>query len=267
MTMTPFFAQTLATVAAAAILAGAAAHDPPRYHGIDLDERHKVMLEQRYNEIEVFLSMRSRAEGGGPIAPSHRQQEDEIFRFEDKRVLARVRVDILQVARPNNLSNPGTLYRIQFQGVELEPDYAVIHTVRDVDAREVLLAEFQQMAARAQGINREALRSGGLMTVGVLRDSNLFPAELPSSIEKSIVGRVRGLDETLQRRALPQGRSLNPLTDEEQREERQLQAPRPGDFAPGRDRPAAATGAPPVLRPGQPARDAEAPAEQGRERR
>lgn len=246
--MTPFFARATALLAISAALA-ATAPDPPRYHGIDLDERHKVMLEQRYNQIDVFLSMRSRAQGGGPIAPGHRQQEGEVFRYEDQRVLARVRVDVLQVARPNNLSNPGTLYRIHFQGVELEPDYAVIHTVRDVDAREILLAEFQRMAGRAQGVDRDALHVGGMMTVGVLQDTNLFPAELPATIEKSIVGRVRGLDETLQRRALPQGRSLNPLVDEPQREERQLEAPRPEDFSPGRNRPVAATGAPPGLRP------------------
>mgnify|MGYP007011821232 CR=1 FL=1 len=259
--MTSYLTKTLVLCAVAAMLAATNAYDPPRFHGIDLDEKHKVMLEQRYNQIEVFLSMRTRAQGGGPVAPSHRQQEGEVFRFEDKRVLARVRVDVLQVARPNNLSNPGTLYRIYFQGVELEPDYAVVHTVRDIEAREILLAEFQRMAARAQGVDREALHFGGLMAVGVLQDTSLFPAELPATIERSIVGRVRGLDETLQRRALPQGRTLNPLGDEEQREERQLEAPRPQDYAPGKQRPVAATGAPPGLRP-QDAR----PRESARER-
>jgi hypothetical protein len=238
----------IAVCAAAACLVGAGI-EPARFHGIDLDEKHKVMLEQRFNEIEVFLTMRTRAQGGGPVAPGHRQQEDEVFRFQDKRVLARVRVDVLQSAGPNNLSNPGTLYRIYFQGVEFEPDYGVIHTVRDIDARETLLAEFERMASRASGVDREALYFGGLMSVGVLRDSNLFPAELPKTIEKSIVGRVRGLDESLQRRALPYGRNLNPLSGEEQREERTLEAPKPEDYAPGKSRPVAATGAPPGLRP------------------
>jgi len=201
-------------VAVAALLLAvclAASGEPVRYHGIQLDEHYKLMVEQRNNALYVFLSSRSRVPGGPLKQLTPEGKTKQTYRIEQKEVLLSVRVTILRPAPPNYLSNPGLSYRIIIQGVELEPDLVVIREVPDTEARKTIIAEFNKIGAREGGLYKKALHYAGPLVLGVLKASGFMPAEIPLTVKRSEVGRIRGLGTGLQRKSLPAGRDLNPL--------------------------------------------------------
>jgi hypothetical protein len=208
----------LRACAAAAVLgwlAFAAAAQPVRYHGIQLDERYKLMVEERERELVVFLAGRDRVPGG-PI--KHEKLDGGIettYRVTDQEILFRVRTEIMRASPPNYLSNPGLKYRITVEGVEMSPNMRVMHEVPAAEVRDVLAAEMVKLGIRAEGRHREAMHHAVPLVLGVLRASGRFPAEVPMTIERSEVGRIRGLGEGLERKPLPAGRNLNPLAPED----------------------------------------------------
>ena len=211
--------------AVALALALPAAAEPVRYHGIALDEKYMLMLEQRDGRITVFLSMRSRQVGGGAIVGTTLEAgTDEVSRFKDKKLLVYVQCEVLKPSAPNYLSNPGERYRIIVRGADVLPDYVAIHEVRDIEARDTLIQEFEKIGSKLNGIEREAMHFAGPMVLGVLNDYKKLPADVPVSIERSGVGKIRGLGKSLQRETLPAGQKLNPAAGPSPTSERQSEA-------------------------------------------
>jgi hypothetical protein len=185
--------------------------EPTRFHGLNLDEQSKLMVEQRNGEVLVFLTARSRVAGGPAEQVNSAGAIEKHFRLAVREDLLRVRSEVLQSSPPNNLSNPGLRYRIIIEGMELEPDLTVIHEVTANQARKTLVAEFAKIGARNTTHYRDALHVAAPLVLGVLKTNGRMPAELPVSIERSQVGRIRGLSQGLQIQGLPAGRGLNPL--------------------------------------------------------
>ncbi len=193
-----------------------------RFHGIQLDEQHKLMVAQEDGAALVFLSARERV-AGGPLKQIQVDGTlDTAFRVSQNEELVRVRTQILRTAPPNNLSNPGLKYRVIIEGRGLEPDLVVIHEVGASMVRGTIVSELDKIGARAGGQYRYALHLAGPIVVGVLKASGQLPPELPLTIERSQVGRIRVAGDSLSRKKLPAGRTLNPLTqsDEEEKPER-----------------------------------------------
>lgn len=183
-----------------------------RYHGLKINEQYEVMLEQQRGLLAIVLVGRESPPGGPIELNATDGTTDTAFRIDKREVLVEVKVEVLRSAPPNYLANPGLRYRLTILGETLEPDLAVIHEAADTEIRGLLVGELAAIGARAGGLYREALHYGSQLTLGVLKASGYLPAELPMTIEKSTVGRIRGLDQGLTRRSLPAGRSMNPLT-------------------------------------------------------
>ena len=202
----------------AAILAVPCAAEITRFHGVQLDEQYKLMVSQENGYALVFLSARERIPGG-PFEEEQVDGSKEIaHRMSLNEELVSVRTEILRTAPPNNLSNPGLKYRVIIEGKGLEPDLVVMHEVGAAMVRNTIVAELDKIGARAGGKYRYAMHLAGPIVVGVLKASGQLPPELPLTIERSQVGRIRVAGESLSRKKLPAGRNLNPLMQSEEEE-------------------------------------------------
>lgn len=205
-----------ATAVGALLIASPAFGEIVRWHGLDLNEQYKLMVEQHDDYVEIFLTGRERLPGGPLVQTAAGGDTKIMHRVEDRETLVRIRATVLRTAPPNNLSNPGTKYRIVIEGVDILPDLVVIHELQDTQVRDVLAAELEQIGARAGGIYRDAMRLGASIALGVLKANGQLPAQIPLTIERSEVGQIRGLGQGLTRQSLPAGRTLNPLTQAEE---------------------------------------------------
>lgn len=181
-----------------------------RFHGLQMDSRHRLVIEQVEGALEASIITRGRAVGGDttprvPGAPAAMTRQSQ------KETLVRARADVLKTAAPNYLRNPGERYRIRLEGVDFLPEFRVDITVDAARAVDQFNIEFEKLVQRASGIQREALRHAGPLILGALNVAGHMPADIPQTVLESSVGRIRGLEERLERRSLPAGRSLNPV--------------------------------------------------------
>lgn len=177
--------------------------DEHRYHGMFLDAQHRLRLEQWGPVVTIGVMKRSR-----PILgelPTSIEGE-EASRYSRVHELVRVKAEVLEVAPPNYLRNPGKRYRIVVEGVELEPDYVSIIEVDALEARQALLEEIAKLRVQTtDSIQRDALYYGGMLCLSALGDAGVLPGyDIPVSMLKSWAFETRIGEEgvALERRSL-----------------------------------------------------------------
>lgn len=111
------------------------------------------------------------------------------IRHYTKRVLCRLRSEVVIPAKANFLKNPGRQYRIMVQGVEIAPEYHRVFNVNAGEALDKVEAEFWEFYRRAEGMDREAIYYGMILTMRSLNEAQRLPARIPVSLLKSEIGR------------------------------------------------------------------------------
>ncbi len=187
--------------AALMLLTIAAGAVETRYHGIKMDERHKLLLEQEDGVVRITVVTRERSDAGAPSEPAGGRVTDRV-------VLAEVQSEPLESSSPSYLRNPAQRYRITVKGVAVCPDHKAKRAVVAADARRFVEEQLRALAGRTSGIERDALGYAAPMVLGVLTEAGKLPAPVLETIKHSVVGRTRITPDTLQRRPLPAGRSL-----------------------------------------------------------
>jgi len=201
-------------LASAAVLfgsLGSAWAEEVRYHGFQMDETHKLIVEEENGTVRVTLEWRARPVGGKPLPQTRGAEEGKLGRSFKKKVLMQVRSEVLRPAGPNYLRNRGRRYRITVEGGEIAPDYVQKVELNAADARKFLSGEFHKLRARVTGIERDALYYGEVFAMRVLHDAGRLPPDIAETVKGSIVGRVRFTPKTLERRSLGRGAPLKPL--------------------------------------------------------
>ena len=186
----------------------AASEELVRYHGFRLDEKHLLLLEQRYREITIGITIRSRNIGNTERTRTRDETSDTIERFGTVDYLARITAQVLKPSAPNYLSNPGERYRIVIEGLSVDPDFSATIEADAIVARAAVLSELDRLGSRAGGIRREALHHAGSYALQILNETGLMPAPIPVSIQQSAAGRIRFDNPALQRESLEAGRKL-----------------------------------------------------------
>jgi hypothetical protein len=185
----------------------------PKYHGLYLDKRYRLQLEQSEGLVTVRLQSRVRPEGAAMETYNPETGEMElVYRLEYDRDLVRIRSEVLIPAAPNYVRNPGQHYRVTVEGLTLLPDYTNQFEASAYDVLNMLDAEARKFEAEAQGIEGSAVRYGFLLASRALNESGFLPAVIPLTVLRSKAGQFRIGGETLGRRA--QGR-LERFTDVE----------------------------------------------------
>ena len=179
-----------------------------RHHGFRLDGKHLLLLEQRHREIKIGIATRSRSTGNTTQTQTRDESSEAVGRLGTVDYLARISAEVLEPSAPNYLRNPGRRYRIELEGLSVAPDYSARIETDAIVARAAVLAEFDKLASRAHGIQREALHHAGPYVLRILNETNLMPAPITTSIQESQVGRIRFGNPALQRESIEAGRKL-----------------------------------------------------------
>ncbi|MCP4643245.1 MAG: hypothetical protein GY851_22550 [bacterium] len=201
----------LAIAALAALLAapGATATEV-RYHGVQIDDQNRVILEECNGTVRVGLLIRARPFGGEPKQELAGTVEGETGRYTDSEQLLEVSSEVLKPSAPNYLQNPGEAYRIRVRGLSLFPDYERMIDVDAANAREVVVAEFERFWSRCSNTHREALYRAAPLAVEVLKEADRLPGEIMKSVLRSKSGRFRITEQGLQRRGIRPGQVFAP---------------------------------------------------------
>lgn len=171
--------------------------------------RDQFLLHATENDgwVDIELTKIDRATGG-PVVDTHSPMAEEmmekawvtgtegtpeeprgLIRSYQKRVLCRVRSEVVVPAPPNFLKNPGRQYRISFQGGEIAPDYSHVFNVNASDALNEVENEFFELYRRAEGMDREAVFYGMILAMRCLNEAQRLPARVPVSLLNSEIGR------------------------------------------------------------------------------
>ncbi|MCL4691639.1 MAG: hypothetical protein KJ060_03915 [Candidatus Hydrogenedentes bacterium] len=223
-------------------LAPLARGEEVRYHGLPLDESRRLLIEETYGTCRVGYIERSRSAGQdlvdvAPQAPgvSPRVTTEPTF-------LVMVRASVLKSSAPNYLQNPGEWYRITFETLDLDPEYAGKMEVPASKARDAVYYIFQQLAMQSSGINREALEAAAPLVTEIFKEAQRLPAEIYTSVLESRTGAYRITPRTRQRRQIDPAQTFAPDLDVKrpelgatvrmrEREELPEDAVRPGEIA------------------------------------
>ncbi len=223
-------------------LAQNAVGEEVRYHGVPLDESRRLLIEETYGTCRVGYIERSRSAGQdlvdvAPQAPgvSPRVTTEPTY-------LVMIRASVLKSSAPNYLQNPGEWYRITFETLDMEPEYAGKMEVPAAKARDSVYYIFQQLAVQSSGINREALEAAAPLVTEIFKEAQRLPAEIYTSVLESRTGAYRITPRTRQRRQIDPAQTFAPDLDVKrpelgatvrmrEREELPEDAVRPGEIA------------------------------------
>ena len=172
--------------------------DEPKIHGMQLDEQHRLRIQQVKGDLTISLVTRGRLTDGS----SYKVEQEEMFRLGEIEDLARVRSEVLMPAGPNYLNNAGRKYRITIEGLGVAPRYVRVENLDAADARAYLASEFQKLFSRTHGIRREALRRAAVASLDVLNKAGYLPPDLTKSFVESRVSKLRLEEKTLSRKPL-----------------------------------------------------------------
>lgn len=181
-----------------------------RYHGLPLDENHRLLIEQVSGMCRVGVFERSRsagdflidqAEGGPGVSPRANPAPDYILE---------VRSEVLKSSAPNYLQNPGEYYRITVHTLETPIEYSNKVEVPAENARDQLFYEFQQVAERMSGIDKKAVEAAAPLVAEVFKEEQRLPAEIYTSVLKSRSGAFRITPGTRQRRKIEPPQTFAP---------------------------------------------------------
>lgn len=178
-----------------------------RKYGDYFQDKYLLHATENDGWVDIELTKIDRATGG-PVVDTHDPVAEEMMEREwvrgaegkqeeprgmirsyQKRVLCRIRSDVVLPAPPNFLKNPGRQYRISFQGGEIAPDYSHVFNVNASDALNEVENEFWELYRRAEGMDREAVYYGMILAMRSLNEAQRLPARVPVSLLNSEIGR------------------------------------------------------------------------------
>ena len=164
----------------------------PKGHGMYLDDKHRVKLEEDDGWIVLKLQKRERP-AGGPLAfaDPETMEGEYAIRFDQEYELMRIGAAVIAPAPPNYIRNPGRRYRLIFEGLAVAPMYKSNFEVDAANALDAVATEFQKMASMTTGIEVPAVEFGGLLAMRALNESGRLPARIPLTVLRSKVGQVR----------------------------------------------------------------------------
>ncbi len=190
-------------------LGPASASDPIRTYGAYLDVNHLVQVAQEGEEATILLLSRERITGGPHTSPDlapeiiarakndpdalKRQQEKEepVIRQAYASPLARIRSEVLLVAPPNYVKNPGQRYRVSVEGLEAAPDFETVFEVDAADALAAVRTEMTRIYAETEGYVKDALFFGTMLALRALNEAGHLPADIPLTVLRSEAGQFR----------------------------------------------------------------------------
>ncbi len=173
-----------------------------RTHGREIDAQHQVILLQNNNLIQIALWSYERRDA------VEAQQEGHFFdplgrdpgRSEELEYLVEVKVDIVKSSGPNPFQNPGEVYRVSFNTLELTPEYHSETLAPAANVRDVVIGEMARFWVREDGVYKDALVKAAPLMLKVFQDTDLLPAEITESVLRSRSGRFRITEGGRQRR-------------------------------------------------------------------
>ena len=175
-----------------------------RVHGFVLDGKNRLHIQQNDGVATIYLLSQDRGAGGPEIRFDPESGEEEsIIRQGVLKPLARVKAEVSIPAPPNYIQNPGDRYRVTVEGIEIAPEYSRIFEVSASDALIAIGDEFVQLYSRAEGVERDALYYGMILATRALAKAGHLPAELPTTLLRSKVGRFRIQGPTMRREKQP----------------------------------------------------------------
>ncbi|MBI1318633.1 MAG: hypothetical protein GC168_06760 [Candidatus Hydrogenedens sp.] len=179
-----------------------------RQYGDYFRDKYIVHATEEDGTVTIRMTTLDRATGGPDASKKaggrRATSEDEtIIRYYKEEYLASIRSEILLPAPPNYVKNPGRMYRITVQGLELDPYFNVAYDVNAADVLDSIEYQFKKMVSRHEGIYRDALYYGMLLGMRALNEAQRLPARLPLTVEKSKVGEVRLSGPFLEGREIP----------------------------------------------------------------
>ena len=174
------------------------------HHGDYLDGKHRFIIDEEDGFATIRLVKKERAPGGPHLYYDPKTgQDDSVIRFEAESELLRIRSEVLVIAAPNYIKNPGDRYRITIEGLAVAPDYKKVFEVDAYEALDAIYAEAVKMAAETEGIEREAIFYGLMVAMQVLNEDQRLPARIPLTVLRSEAGQRRIQGETLSRGEQP----------------------------------------------------------------
>jgi hypothetical protein len=167
--------------------------DDIKKHGVELDDKHFIELDETEGWITVILKKRERGLAGDEYV------EEDVpgvsvrrIRFMERYPLLRMRVEVMAPAPPNYVRNPGTRYRVMLQGIRVAKDYQRIFEVDAYDALAAVQNELRRFISYSKSaIERDALQMASILALRALNESQHLPAEIPLTVLRSKVGQFR----------------------------------------------------------------------------
>jgi len=167
-----------------------------RQYGDYFRDKYIVHATEDDGTVTIRMTTIDRATGGPDVnkIPGGRRattENEQVIRYYREEYLASIRSEIKLPAPPNYTKNPGREYRITIQGMEIDPYFNVIYDAPAAEVLDSIEFQFKQLVSRTEGIYREALYYGMLLSMRALNEAQRLPARLPLTVEKSKVGQVR----------------------------------------------------------------------------
>lgn len=184
-----------------------------RYHGVALDENHRLIIEQLDNLCRVGIIERGRF-SGSDLTDTVEPKPGQTARVTpEPAYLLEIRSEVVVPSAPNYLQNPGERYRISIQTVDLTPPYENAFEVWAEPARDAVLYEFYKLSVEHSGIERKALEAAGPLVLEIFKEAQVLPAEIYASVLRSRSGLFRITPETRQRRNILPPQTFAPRPD------------------------------------------------------
>ena len=202
----------IAAVAGCVLCAWPAAAQTIRYHGAQMDESNRLILEEEDGWVKIGLLSRAR-DLKGPLDEPATYEWTASGRKMEVEFLARAYSEVILTAAPNYFQNPGVIYRIRVEGMKVAPDYGSHIKVDAMRARATMAQEIEKLGAYTAGIEREALHLAATLVLEVFKESRRMPAPIMTSVLESRAGMYRVVSPTLERRAVRPGEVFAPELD------------------------------------------------------
>lgn len=180
----------------------------PLKYGDYFRDQYVLHATERDGWVDVELTQLGRATGGPFVdtsVPTYLEMQEQtlkhaikgvnpddqpIIRYRAKRILCRVRAEIIAPAPANFLKNPGRRYRITMQGMDIAPEYNHIFQANADQVLDLVEAEFWELYRRAHGMDREAIYFGMILAMRALNETQRLPARVPMTVLESEAGRA-----------------------------------------------------------------------------
>ena len=199
----------VAVTLAAVFCTGPVSAQAIRYHGAQINESHRLILEEEEGWVRIGLLSRAR-DFEGPMKAPATYEWTTGGRTMEVEFLARAYSEVVLTAAPNYFQNPGVIYRIRVEGMALAPDYGSHLMVDAMRARATMAEEIEKLGSYATGIEREALHLAATLVLEVFKEARRMPAPIMTSVLESRAGMFRVVSPALERRAVRPGEVFAP---------------------------------------------------------